>query len=227
MVVYLDLVILTNILVDYAFLKTIALLYHERLKWYRVLISLLIGTGSLFLFLIPIKYLYNIRYIIGILMGLTAYNSNKAKKRFLMIISFYLINLSFIGSLVIFEIKNSLFLLVALIYIILLHIIEKILKINYQNDCIVKINQNTLIGLIDTGNNCFYNDIPIVFLQKKYYSDDFVYFGNIQISTINNQNILEVYQGPILMTNKKEFKVLYCFSEIQDYDIILNKIMEE
>ena len=86
MVVYLDLVILTNILVDYAFLKTIALLYHERLKWYRVLISLLIGTGSLFLFLIPIKYLYNIRYIIGILMGLTAYNSNKAKKRFLMII---------------------------------------------------------------------------------------------------------------------------------------------
>ena len=141
MVVYLDLVILTNILVDYAFLKTIALLYHERLKWYRVLISLLIGTGSLFLFLIPIKYLYNIRYIIGILMGLTAYNSNKAKKRFLMIISFYLINLSFIGSLVIFEIKNSLFLLVAFGYTILLHIIEKILKINYQNDCIVKINQ--------------------------------------------------------------------------------------
>ena len=39
-------------------------------------------------------------------MGLTAYNSNKAKKRFLMIISFYLINLSFIGSLVIFEIKD-------------------------------------------------------------------------------------------------------------------------
>ncbi len=160
-------------------------------------------------------------------MGLTAYNSNKAKKRFLMIISFYLINLSFIGSLVIFEIKNSLFLLAAFGYTILLHIIEKILKINYQNDCIVKINQNTLIGLIDTGNNCFYNDIPIVFLQKKYYSDDFVYLGNIQISTINNQNILEVYQGPILMMNKKEFKVLYCFSEIQDYDIILNKIMEE
>ena len=55
----------------------------------------------------------------------------------------------------------------------------------------------------------------------------FVYFKNIQISTINNQNILEVYQGPILMMNKKKFKVLYCFSEIQEYDIILNKIMEE
>jgi hypothetical protein len=29
------------------------------------------------------------------------------------------------------------------------------------------------------------------------------------------------------MMNKKKFKVLYCFSEIQGYDIILNKIMEE
>ena len=28
-------------------------------------------------------------------------------------------------------------------------------------------------------------------------------------------------------TSKKKFKVLYCFSEIQGYDIILNKIMEE
>lgn len=227
MVVYLDLVLFANILVDYAFLKTIALLYHEKIKWYRMLIALVIGCISIMLFIIPCKYLYNIRYIIGILMALLAYNSKKPKKRFLMIISFYLINLSFIGSLVIFEIKNSIFLVIALLYIMLLHIFEKILKINYQDDYLVYLNNKLLNGLLDTGNNCLYNNLPIVFIHNKYKSPEFSFLDNINITTINNVNNLDIYQGPLLKINKQYIKVLYCFSEIKDYDIILNKVMEE
>lgn len=226
MVVYLDLVILSNILVDYGFLKTIALLYHEKIKWYRLLISLFFGTISLLLFLLPTKYLYNIRYIIGILMGLVAYSSKKPKKRFLMIISFYLVNISFIGSLVIFEIQNSVFIIIAFGYIILLHIFEKILKINYQNDYVVKIGNKEYYSLLDTGNNCFYQNKPIVFIDGMHKSSVFRLIDNIDIVGINNLEKVDVYDGPLLEINKVTVEVVYCFRKIDGYDIILNKVME-
>lgn len=227
MVVYLDLVILTNIIVDYGFLKTIALLYHEKIKWYRLFISLFVGTLSLLLFIVPLKYIYNFRYIVGILIGLIAYSCKKPKKRFLMIISFYLLNLSFIGSLVIFEIQNSIFIIAALGYVILLHIFEKVLRINYKNDYRVKLNNKELYGLLDTGNNCFYEDKPIVFVSNKYKNGEFILIDKINIIGINKNELVDVYVGPVLEINKTTIEVVYCFSEIQDYDIILNKIMEE
>lgn len=229
MIVYWDLVLLTNLIVDYAFLKTLALLYHEKIVWYRLILSLLLGTLSIFLFILPIKYVYNLRYIIGIFMGMIAYNSSKPLKRFLMIISFYLINLVFIGSLVVFEVKNIFFLIVTLIYVMIITILEKIinknLKTKYEYD--VKINAVSLRGLLDTGNNCFYYGKPIVFLKQELFDKNYTYLGKKEIKTIGNRQLIEVYTGPKLTIEKIEYNVLYSFSNIEDYDVILNSIMGE
>ena len=175
MIVYWDLVVLTNLIIDYAFLKTIAVVFKEEVRWYRLLISLLLGLGSLFLFLLPIKYLYNLRYVIGIFMGMIAYNYSNQLKRFQMIISFYIINLVFIGSLVIFEVHSIWLLLITMIYVIILTIVEKTLSKKIKEDVWVKIDNQKLKALIDTGNKCYYLNKPVIFLDERLLNNKYKY----------------------------------------------------
>ncbi len=229
MIVYLDLVIITNIIVDYAFLKTIALLYHEHIKWYRLIMALLLGEISLLLFIIPVPIIYNFRYIIGLFMGLISYNVQKPSKRILMILSFYSMNILFIGSLVIFKIDNIWFLLGTVLYVIIMTILEKTLnrhlKIKYEY--VVKINNQEYLALLDSGNSCYYRGIPIVFIRKELFSEDFQHLGSCIIKTINDTKEIDVYSGPMLTMNKNTYLVVYCFSQQNDYEIILNSIMGE
>lgn len=229
MIVYLDLVLISNLIVDYSFLKTIALVYKEKIKWYRMLIALIIGCISIGLFILPIKYLYNVRYIIGIFMGLTAYNTQKPMKRFLMIISFYIINLFFVGSLVVFNISNIWFLLVAMLYTIVINTLEKViyqnLKIKYEY--LIKILNKDAYAILDTGNHCEYDGKPVVFIDYKWLDDNYQYLGLKGIKTINHQELVEIYTGPKLLFNGVEYDVLYSFSKIENYDVILNSVMGE
>lgn len=228
MVIYWDLVIITNLVVDYAFIKTIAVIFKEELKWYRILIAIILGSGSIFLFLLPIKYLYNLRYVIGIFMGMIAYKSLNPVKRFVMIISFYIINLVFIGSLFIFKIKNIFFLLIMMLFVIILTILEKTLNNKLRIEtCIVKIKNQKIKALIDTGNNCYYLNKAVVFLNNSFYNDEYKFIGKIEISTISNKNIINIYQGPKLNVNNQFIDVFYSFSEIENYDIILHNSMGE
>lgn len=229
MIVYLDLVLISNLIVDYSFLKTIALVYKEKIKWYRMLIALIIGTMAIWLFILPIKYLYNVRYIIGIFMGLTAYNTPKPMKKFLMVISFYIINLFFIGSLVIFKINDIWFLFITMLYTIVVIILEKViyrnLKIKYEY--LIKILNNDVHAMLDTGNNCEYSGKPVVFIDYKWLDSNYQYLGVKIIKTINHQELVKIYTGPKILFNGTEYDVLYGFSEIENYDVILNSVMGE
>ncbi|MBQ8293489.1 MAG: sigma-E processing peptidase SpoIIGA [Bacilli bacterium] len=229
MIVYLDLVIITNLIVDYAFLKTIAVIYKEKIKWYQMLIALLIGTFSLLLFILPIKYLYNLRYIMGIFMGLSAYNTPKPMKRFLMVISFYIINLFFIGSLVIFKINNLWFLLMTMLYSIIIIVIEKVMykKLKIKHEVLVKIMHNYLHAILDTGNHCMYKGKPVVFINHKWFDNNYQFVGFKMVKTVNQQELVKIYTGPKILFNDIEFEVLYSFSNIEDYDVILNSTMGE
>ncbi len=160
-------------------------------------------------------------------MGMIAYNSKNPKKRLLMIISFYIINLVFIGSLVIFEIQNIFFLLITMIYTIILTMIENVLnkKINKEDEYIVKMNNINLIGLLDTGNTCYYLRKPVVFIKEEHFSEEFIYIGNLEIEVINSSQKVKIYRGPKILINDRQYEVYYSFTHIDQYDIILNNSM--
>lgn len=229
MIVYLDLVLISNLIVDYAFLKTIALIYKEKIKWYRIILALIIGTISVWLFILPIKYLYNLRYIIGIFMGLIAYNTPKPMKKFLMVISFYIINLFFIGSLAIFKITNMWFLFVTMLYTIIVITLEKVIyrKLKIKYEYLIKILNNEVYAILDTGNHCEYRGKPVVFIDYKFLDGNYHHLGIKILKTINHQELIEIYTGPKILFEGVEYEVLYSFSEIEDYDVILNSVMGE
>ncbi len=227
MIIYLDLVIITNIIVDYAFLKTIAILYHEKIRWYNLVIALLLGNFSMLLFIIPLPFLYNLRYIIGLLMGLITYHHPEWKKRLLMIISFYIINFVFIGNLVVFKVQNVWLLLVTLVYVIFLTMLENLLNKSNNKIYAVKIKQKTYSAFLDNGNNCVYQGYPVIFIKEEFKNAEFSYLGEMSIQTIKGMEIIKVYSGPQLLLKNKKYQVVYCFSQQIMYEIILNNIMGE
>ncbi len=229
-VIYLDLLILSTILVNYLFIKTIAIIFKEKLSFLRVVIALLLSCLMLCLYLLPYKIYFVIRYFMGIIIGIVAFKKTDVKSKIIKIVIFYLLNMAFIGTLVVFRVKNIIPLLLTVFFVIILYIIENyklIFNKNSNYNCLVRIKNLKLKGLIDTGNLATYEKIPIVFIKQKFFSKDFSYFQSSLIKGIFGEKIMPLYQGPSLSFNNKNYTVYYIFIDEIDYDIILNNLMKE
>lgn len=225
-VVYLDLVILSTLTINYLFIKSCSIFLKIKLSIIRTLIALFISVISIFLFIVPIKYIYNLRYFIGILIGIIAFK--KKENKLLGISIIYILNLSFIGTLVVFKIDNYLLLLISSLLIVLIYSIEFILKKIIKENVYeynVLIDNQYLIGYFDTGNKALFNGMPIVFVNKKYFSNIYTKIGKATINTVNGTNNLEVYRGPSIYINEYEYLVVFCFVDIKE-DLILNGYLE-
>ena len=138
---------------------------------------------------------------------------------------FYLLNISFIGTLVIFNINNTIMLYISLLFITILWIIENCKNIIIKEkkfEFHVKLEKRTLKGFFDTGNNVTYEGIPVVFIKEKYFTNSFKYKDQILISTINNTSLVNIYSGPLLQYKNRKHIVYYTFIKSLDKDIILN-----
>ncbi len=226
-VIYLDLVIISTLLINFLFIKVCSLLLKIKISIIRLMISLLISVLSIFLYIVPIKYIYNMRYFIGIFIGLVAFQ--KGGNKLLGISILYILNLSFIGSLIVFKIDNYLLLLVTGFLICFLYSFLYLSKNRLKKESTtynVLIKDLILVGFLDTGNTSIYKGLPIVFVNNKYYNDFFKYEGKTYISTIKDTIEIDIYKGPSLLMNNKEYYAYYAFSDIK-YDILLNNLMEE
>lgn len=226
-VVYLDLVILSTIFVNYLFITSIGYLIKERVKVIRLILGISISLLSLVLFIVPIKYIYNLRYFVGILIGVVSYK--KGKNKLIGISLMYLVNLGFIGTLVVFKISSIWLLLIVALLIVLLHFFiyttNKVLKetdLTYN----VILDGITYIGLYDTGNSSTYEGIPIVYLNKTLKSEKFQIEGVLKIGVVTGFSYVTVFRGPKVYIKTKEYSCYFVFSESINYDLILNSLME-
>lgn len=230
-VVYLDLVILSTVLVNYLFIKATSILIKQKIHPIRLFIALLISVLSLFLFLVPVKYIYNLRYFVGILIGYVSFKKHKYKLYAVSLI--YLMNLSLIGTLVIFNVNNIILLIIITILIIILEAINiymiKVIKHNKLKENTlynIQIGSLNLQGFLDTGNQSNYLDTPIIYIPTIYFTDAFSFFKTIQVTLITGKTTINLYKGPDLIINKHIYNCLYSFShEIEQ--VILNIRMEE
>ena len=208
MIIYIDLVILSTILVNYSFIKLIYIINNLHYSKIRLFVSTVVSTFSIILFFIPFKYISIIRHLYGIVVG--------------MITSFYILNYLFIGTLVIFKIDKLIYLLIILIFIIILYIFEK-LKINKSYIIKTKISDHILTTLIDTGNKCNYNNIPVAFLKKSFYNEEFIKIGRILTKCINEEILVDIYIGPLIKVNEQDKICYYAFVDISNYDCIISE----
>lgn len=227
MIIYIDLIIISTIFVNYLFIKTINIMFKEKTSYIRLIVSLLVSVLSLALYLLPYKTYFVIRYFIGIIIGIIAFKNNNPKSKIIKIIIFYILNMSFIGTLVVFKIKNIIPMILSVIYIIFLYLIQNYKEV-FKNEYIykVKINKKTYKGYMDTGNTSTYKNIPIIYINKKYQTNEFKKIASTYISTISSNILIDIYEGDYLIYNKKKYNVYYSFTDNITYDLLLNNLME-
>lgn len=225
MVIYIEQIIATNVIVNYVFIKAINLVFKEKTNRFFLFLGLLISVLSLTLFFVPTKYLFNLRYIVGIIIGIVVFHKGSIKEKLLKIIIYYFLNITFVGTLVIFNVKNDLLLYGSLLLVVLMWMIE-----NYKSFVIkdkqltydVIIGKIKVKGYLDSGNQTYCNGIPVVFIKSKYQNNDFIYEKQINVSGIGSNTMIDIYSGPLLLIKNQEYVVYYAFVNHLMADVILN-----
>lgn len=226
MIVYLDILILSTIVVNWAFIKTIAFFFKEKLSMIRLLLALLLSVGLLFLYLLPYRTYFALRYVVGIAIGIVAFHPGNVKVKIIEIVIFYFLTMAFIGTLFVFQVKSVILMLVSLVYVVVLYIIQNYQKIfQKEQDFLIdiQIGVQQMKGYYDTGNTSYYHEMPIVYLNQTYQDQQFEKIDSLVIQTIEGHSQMDIYTGPLLRTKKQSYVVTYAFVKQIEYDAILHR----
>ena len=240
MVIYLDLLVVYDVLINIAMLIIIYISFNDKLKMLRIILSSVLSGIMLVLSIYSHVLLDIFKLIGGLLISLVAFNGFfKTRKminleKLLKIGSFYTFNFSFVGLLHIFNIRNWYYLILIfsiLIFLILLISLKKyvIFMKTSEYSVIVKIENNyyNLKGFLDTGNKSTYKGMPIVYLKEKY-CNDVTDTELVSVKTISGVGYLKGMMPEVFVIEnnkmKKAKKVFVCFSCIEE-DCILNPLL--
>lgn len=236
MVIYLDLIIILNSLINFIFLYVIEKIFSDEVSFIRLIISSLFG--SLFIF----SYLFNyyiyllLKVIGGVLLVVIGVKFITLPKQIIKISLFYTLNFAFVGFLSSFNITNTPLIFLALSVILGLIVIESNRKyFQYINGCIYKViieingKKKILNGFVDSGNFCHYNEIPVVFINNMFYEyfniDKHNIINSIEVKTVSGMEIKNIYNPDKVIIKIKrrecEKKVYVAFSGINE-DCLLN-----
>ena len=213
MVVFIEYVIIDNLVIDFLILKITFAILGLPFKKGRVLISSLFGT--LIALIIPLIYaspfiLFAIRFLCGLIMCAIANKHNSKRSYFIFTITFFTITFLFLGALLgifsLFNIEYSTEISIALMvlpFYIIYKLIGGVVKFLYrQKDIIsftyqIEITINNIVktakGFLDTGNGVFDNDSPVIFCTKAFFNQfinenfNHLKLKKILITTISGQ----------------------------------------
>ena len=246
MIIYVDLVFLINFIVDFYIISGVKFLLHINTKFYRIILSSIVGALSVFLLLFKINNteLNIIKALISIIMVIIAFGKrNFFNNIFYMYIisivlggSLYLINdslgyevdgLMFINNGYSINIIILLSISPVIIYLYLREFKKYKKRINTIYDCIIRINKKDIRvkGFLDTGNKLKdpYFNRPIILVNKKYIkkTNRVIY---VPYKSLNNSGLLNcIIPEYILIDNKKYNNCLVGIMDNLKYDCILNE----
>lgn len=233
MVLYVDVILFMNFAINYCFLELIYILFNEKIKIMRIIISSLLSLTLLFAFFTN-HYVYNIVKIGGgfiiILIGIKFVN----KFKYIVMVSlYYILEFAFIGILQSFNIKGIVGLLFLFIICVLMLIYSKRKNIFRSKTYKIIIEMEKLRveieGFLDTGNTATYKNIPIIFIDNKYFKESFKVYNQVLVSTVNSMKYINCYKPNkvfIYESNKKiEKECLIAFCNLENTECLLNNLM--
>ena len=230
-------VFLFNYIISFIYSLIIFDCYKYKLNF--IITSIIIGIilGIFNLLLIPYSFLCGV--IIYMLINIII-DKNKFKVMMLTIIIFY-INYSFLlliggsflykGLLYISTPYVTLFILVIPIYISIIQIVGSTIykrlkyhKFKYKCKIYTKNYIYKELGYYDSGNGLLYNDVPVIFVKGKPYTNEGF---KINVRGINNTNYTYIaYDGKLQISNKLvKVYIVFVNNSLNFYNcnILLNK----
>lgn len=240
MKVYLDLILVINLVYDFLILSSVSVLLKRNAKLYKVLIGALIGEMSIITLFVPFDktLLILFKIILSIIMVLITFG----KKNFLEnIFYFYIVTIIIGGSQYLIEgdsyrVNIVLMLIISplIIGLYIKSLREYKLKYNKMHDVIIIDGNDTykLNGYMDTGNTLVdpITKYPVIMVNKDIPFRSMKYFY-VPYKVINQESILKCVKVDKVLINNRVVNVLLglCDKEIfkSDVGVILNENIRE
>jgi len=215
MIIYIDLVFLLNIILDFILLMSVSVILTRNTRVKRILLGSIIGGLSTLLLFISINSFISfiLKIILGLLMVLVTFGYHSIKYTFNNL--FYLYTLSFsVGGVMYLLMDKAYYNYFVLIigFIIVLYLYIKMInryQVSYTNyykvKIIIKGKLYDVVGYLDTGNNLVYNNKPVIILDKKikYSLEDIIY---VPYASLNNNSVLKCLKTDKVIINNHVFK---------------------
>ena len=216
MTIYVDLVFLLNVFLDFILLMSVSVILTRNAKVSRIILGSILGGVSTLLLFINLSSITSLflKLLLGLLMVLTTFGYKSIKYTFNNL--FYLYTLSFsVGGVMYLLMEKGFYNYVILIigFIIVLFMYIKQIK-NYQNnysnyysvELYFKNKKYLLTGYLDTGNKLYdsYKHRPVIITSKKinYKLEEIIYVPYI---SLNNQNVLKCLKPDKIIINNHIF----------------------
>ena len=242
MKIYIDLLTLLNIGLDFILLMSISVILKRNVKIKRILLGSIFGSLTIFLLFINLNsiLLTLLKIIFGLLMVIITFGYKNLK--YTLNNFYYLIVNSIIVGGGLYLIKdygyyNYIILIIGFIILIFIYIKQMTkFKENYTNYAKVDIYINNKIykmnGYLDTGNKLYdqFKHRPVILVNKNipYNIEDIIY---VACSTINNVSLIKCIKSEkIVINNKNYYDYLIGFSpnkiKIDGVDCILHSCLK-
>ena len=232
MVIYLDLIFILNFSINSLFIYVVNIVYKEKVKFLRIVLGGLVGGMFVLGFLFD-YFVYNLLKIFGgVAVSLFGFKTAKFRQLVVKISSFYILNFVSVGFVAAFNINSLHLLLFSFGAIIFVFMVESNKKpIIFMNAWKYNISVYSLKksyhleGYLDTGNFSKCDDLPLVYLSKKYQGD-FENYKTIIVSTVGGSSALACYkprrfeieiEGVVCLKD-----VLIVFADITEFECLLN-----
>ena len=238
MIIYLDLLIILNIIYDYLILYVVSMVLKRNINKKRLLLSSLIGELSILLLLLKTNYIIILitKLLLALLMNIISFKYKDIRYTIINLCYFYMISIILGGFIYYCYLNNINYLLIMLLIPLLLTIFIILFndKHKYQNyfDVVININDKhkiNLVGYLDTGNNLIdpVSLKPIIVINKELIKFKIKYYYLIPIQVLNNNLLLKCIKiNNITINNKVINNVMLGISDtkinIDGVDCLLN-----
>ena len=248
MKVYIELILILNLIIDFIILLSVKLILRRDTTIFRLLLSSFIGSLTILLLFIKLTSLelITIKIILSIIMNIISFSYKNIKYLLKNILFFYINSIILGGFLYLINIEfnytnslavNYIVLLILSPFIIYIYIKTiKELKNNYNHyyELTIYFTDNKVkkyIGYLDTGNKLKdpYTNKPIIILN--YFENNYPKLL-VPFNTVSNKELLECFKIKKIFINNKYIKnVLIGLSKnkinIDGVDCILNSLLED
>lgn len=217
MIIYVDVVFLLNIFLDFLLLMSVSVILTRNVKIKRIILGSIIGGLSIVLLFINLNSILTLLFklLLGLLMVIVTFGYQDIKYTFNNL--FYLYTLSFsVGGVMYLLMEkgyyNYFVLIIGFIIVLFIYLKQaKIYQNNYINYYPVELYLNDkkylLTGFLDTGNKLYdtYKHRPVIIIDKKikYKLEEVIYVPYV---SLNNQSVLKCLKTDKIIIHNHVYK---------------------
>lgn len=214
MIIYIDLIFLLNVYLDFLIILSTALLLRREVNFKRFILGSLVGGFSTFLLFISLNniILFLFKFLFSFIMVIISFSYRNLNYFINNLFYFYITSMVLGGGIYLFELDSIILLFIFSFFILFFYLKElRKLKSNYNNyaniEVFYKNNKYNFIGYIDSGNKLVdqYKKRPINLIYSDlidYNYEDLIY---VPYETASGSGILRCVKIDKIIIDKKEF----------------------